>query len=499
MKSIINGKIILSDEVVENKILLFNEKIIGIFDNVPKEYKDVEIIDVKGKYVSPGLIDIHIHGNVGNDFMNTSLFENSEIEKSIASKGVTGYLMTTMTMNKEKIFTALKSARVNIKNKAENIVGAKPLGVHLEGPFLNEIYKGAQDPNFIISPSYEFIEDYKDIIKVITYAPEKDIDLEFTNYISDNTDIVLSMGHTNATYDEAVDAFNAGAKHATHLFNAMTGINHRNPGVVGACLSNDGFKCELIADTIHVHKDLFNLIAKSKKLEDIILVTDAMEAANMPDGLYSIGGHPVKVENNSARLVSNGALAGSVLNLNDAIKNFYENTSLELNEVIQLASLNPAKSLNIDDIKGSLEAGKDADIAIFDENMECYKTFVEGKLVYEKSLRIKDIKEKLSSMPDMIIKTSNNQTLYNEYGSYRGKYTDLYIGLGLENEPPITSYELVKLLDKAMSDKVMYGYRGGESNITENTIVVISNYGEPKGFYIKDIYQNGDCIIVEYK
>ena len=192
------------------------------------------------------------------------------------------------------------------------------------------------------------------------------------------------MGHTNATYEEAVNAFKSGAKHVSHLFNAMTGLNHRDPGVVGACLLNDGFKCELIVDTIHFNKDLLNLIVKSKKLEDIILVTDAMEATNMKDGIYSIGGHPVKVENNSARLVSNGALAGSVLNLNDAIKHFYNYTPLLLNEVIRLASLNPAKSLNIDNKKGSIEEGKDADIIIFDDNIECKMTIVEGNIVYKK-------------------------------------------------------------------------------------------------------------------
>lgn len=385
MKAIINGKIILPNEIIENKVLLFNEKICDISDSILFELKnEVEVIDVKGKYVSPGLIDIHIHGNVGYDFMNTNIYENSLIEKSIASKGVTGYLMTTMTMSEQKIHSALKNARFNIKNKNELIVGAKPLGIHLEGPFLNELYKGAQDAKYIIEPSIEFIKEFSDIIKVITYAPENDKDLSFTKYISNNTEIILSMGHTNATYNEAVNAFNNGAKHATHLFNAMTGLNHRDPGLVGACLLNDGLKCELIVDTIHFNKDLLKLIVKSKKLEDIILVTDCMEATNMPDGIYSIGGHPVKVENGSARLKSNDALAGSVLNLNQAIKNFYENTTLKLNEVIQLASLNPAKSLKIDKIKGSLEIGKDADIAIFDSNMDCYMTIVEGKIVYKK-------------------------------------------------------------------------------------------------------------------
>lgn len=497
MKAIINGKIILPNKIVENKVLIFDEKIVGIFENIPEDLKDkVKIIDVKNKYVSPGLIDIHIHGNVGHDFMDADLFEVNKIEKSIVSKGVTGYLATTMTMDKEKIYTALDRLQRRFNTKISS--GAKLLGVHLEGPFLNEKYKGAQDPNFIIPPSYDFIKEYKDLIKVITYAPENDIDLEFTKYMSKNTDTVLSMGHTNATYEEANEAIKCGAKHATHLFNAMTGLNHRDPGVVGASLINDNVKCELIADTIHVHKDLFELLIKIKGIENVILVTDSMEATNMPDGIYSIGGHPVKVAENSARLISNGALAGSTLNLNTAIKNFYDNTSLSLNEVIQLASLNPAKSINMDKTKGSLEVGKDADIAIFDEKMDCFITIVEGKVKYEKFLTIKEMKDKLSSMPNKPIKTMDGLDLFNEYGSYRGNYEDLYIGLSLNNEPSITSSELIELLNKALDNQTMYGYKGGYFDIEEDTLVVLANYGESTGYYIKDIYLDGENIIIDH-
>ena len=378
MKAIINGKIILPNKIVKDKVLLFDKTIIGIVDEVPNDIKDFEIIDAKDNYVSPGLIDIHIHGNVGHDFMTAKEDEIVAIEKAIASNGVTGYLATTMTMSQEDIYSALD--RIDAHKENGLIEGAKLLGVHLEGPFINEAYKGAQDPDYIIPPSYEFIENYKDLIKIITYAPEKDSGLEFTQYISKNTDIILSMGHTNATYNQTVDAIDCGAKHVTHLFNAMTPLNHRNPGVVGASLINHNIKCELIADTIHVNKDLFEMLVRVKGLENLILVTDSMEAGNMPDGIYTIGGNQVKLENGAPRLVSNGALAGSVLNLNTAVKNIYNNTTLSLNEAIQLASLTPAKALNIADRKGSLEVGKDSDIAIFDKDLNCLMTIVEGSM-----------------------------------------------------------------------------------------------------------------------
>ncbi|EQK82038.1 N-acetylglucosamine-6-phosphate deacetylase [Clostridioides difficile] len=375
MKCLINGKIILKNQILENKVLVFDEKIIDIADSVPK---DCEVIDADGKYISPGLIDIHIHGNMGKDTMDSTDESIETISKSIMRHGVTSFLPTTMTMDKEHVYDALE-----VIKKAQNrkLEGAKVLGAHLEGPFINENYKGAQNEKFIINSKYEFIKEYKDVIKVITYAPEKDIDFDFTREIKRCTDIVLSIGHSNANYDQAKEAINLGVTNVTHMFNAMTGLNHRDPGVVGAALTTN-VDSELIADTIHINKDLFQFILNNKGKERLILITDSIEAGGLEDGNYSLGGQKVIVKGNEARL-ENGALAGSVLSLNKMVFNFLDNTNLKVNEAINLASLNPATSLGINDKKGSLEIGKDADIAVFDENLDCKMTLCLGEVVYK--------------------------------------------------------------------------------------------------------------------
>ncbi|ENY8714114.1 N-acetylglucosamine-6-phosphate deacetylase [Clostridioides difficile] len=375
MKCLINGKIILKNQILENKVLVFDEKIIDIADSVPK---DCEVIDADGKYISPGLIDIHIHGNMGKDTMDSTDESIETISKSIMRHGVTSFLPTTMTMDKEHVYDALE-----VIKKAQNrkLEGAQVLGAHLEGPFINENYKGAQNEKFIINSKYEFIKEYKDVIKVITYAPEKDIDFDFTREIKRCTDIVLSIGHSNANYDQAKEAINLGVTNVTHMFNAMTGLNHRDPGVVGAALTTNVYS-ELIADTIHINKDLFQFILNNKGKERLILITDSIEAGGLEDGNYSLGGQKVIVKGNEARL-ENGALAGSVLSLNKMVFNFLDNTNLKVYEAINLASLNPATSLGINDKKGSLEIGKDADIAVFDENLDCKMTLCLGDVVYK--------------------------------------------------------------------------------------------------------------------
>ncbi|HAU5157822.1 TPA: N-acetylglucosamine-6-phosphate deacetylase [Clostridioides difficile] len=375
MKCLINGKIILKNQILENKVLVFDEKIIDIADSVPK---DCEVIDADGKYISPGLIDIHIHGNMGKDTMDSTDESIETISKSIMRHGVTSFLPTTMTMDKEHVYDALE-----VIKKAQNrkLEGAQVLGAHLEGPFINENYKGAQNEKFIINSKYEFIKEYKDVIKVITYAPEKDIDFDFTREIKRCTDIVLSIGHSNANYEQAKEAINLGVTNVTHMFNAMTGLNHRDPGVVGAALTTNVYS-ELIADTIHINKDLFQFILNNKGKERLILITDSIEVGGLEDGDYSLGGQKVIVKGNEARL-ENGALAGSVLSLNKMVFNFLDNTNLKVNEAISLASLNPATSLGINDKKGSLEIGKDADIAVFDENLDCKMTLCLGEVVYK--------------------------------------------------------------------------------------------------------------------
>ena len=376
MKCIVNGKIVLENQILENKVLVFNEKIIDIVNEAPK---DCEIIDANGNYVCPGLIDIHIHGNMGKDTMDSTDDAICTIAKSIARHGVSSFLPTTMTMDEKSITNAIETIK---KYMDKDTKGAQVIGTHLEGPFINKDYKGAQNEKFIVAPTYEFIDKYKDVIKIITYAPEKDVDMEFTKKIKANTDIVLSIGHSKATYDEAKEAINMGASNITHTFNGMSGLNHRNPGVVGAALTTNVY-CEVIADEIHIMKDLFQFILNNKGEDKIILITDSIEAGGLEDGEYSLGGQKVIVKSNQARLES-GSLAGSVMPLNKMVYNFMNNTNLDMRKVIKLASINPAKSIGIDNKKGSIEIGKDADIAIFDKNINCHMTINCGKVIYKK-------------------------------------------------------------------------------------------------------------------
>ncbi len=376
MKCIVNGKIILENEILENKVLVFDEKIVDILDESPN---NCEVIDAQGKYISPGFVDIHIHGNMGRDTMDATEEAVTTIAKSIVRHGVTSFLPTTMTMDKESVHNALDVVK-NLMGCGEG--RAEILGAHLEGPFINQKYKGAQNETFIINPSYEFIEKYKDVIKVITYAPEQDENFEFTKEIVKNTDITLSIGHSKATFKQAREAINLGARNVTHLFNGMTPLNHRNPGVVGAGLTSDAY-CEIIADTIHISKDLFQFILDNKGEDKVILITDSIEAGGLEDGEYSLGGQKVIVKDSQARLES-GSLAGSVMPLNKMVYNFLNNTDLDMRKVVRLAAINPARSIGIDKTKGSIEIGKDADIILLDENVNCYMTINKGKIVYKK-------------------------------------------------------------------------------------------------------------------
>ena len=376
MKAIINGKIIKENEILENKVIVFNDKIVGLYDKVPE---GADVIDVKGMYVSPGLIDIHVHGSCNYDVMDKSVDAIKTIGNGIKENGVTSFLPTTMTMSKEDIHEALDTIRESMNIKYN---GAQILGVHLEGPFINNKYKGAQSDEFIQVPNFPFIEDYVDIIKIISYAPEVDKNFNFTKEVKEKTDITLSIAHTNATYEEAISAIKFGASNITHLFNAMTPLNHREMGVVGAALTSDVY-CEIICDNIHINPELFQFVLNNKGKDKVILITDCMRAGCMPDGKYDLGGQDVFVKAGAARLAA-GNLAGSVLNLNKAVYNFMKKTNLSLNEAINLASLNPAKSINMDDRKGSLEINKDADIAIFNDEMDCYMTVSQGEIIFNK-------------------------------------------------------------------------------------------------------------------
>lgn len=385
MKIIKNGKIITKENIFIDKVLVFEEKILDIIEEKNlDEYiekaniANIEVIDAKGKYVSPGFIDIHVHGCGGSDTMDGTLEDIEIISSNVCKNGVTAFLPTTMTMEKEKIYEALNVIRksMGIKNK-----GAKVVGAHMEGPFINPRLKGAQNEKYIEKPDYNFIKEYLDTIKIITLAPEMDKDYEFIKKVKRDTDIVLSIGHTNATYEEAMEAIELGVSHGTHTFNAMSPLHHRNPGVVGAIFNSD-VTCELIADKIHVHPGAFNVLINVKGFNKVVLITDCMRAGNLNEGNYDLGGQKVIVKENSARL-EDGTLAGSILSLNNGVKNIFKNTNLSLQQVVSMASINPAKIINMEHKKGSIEIGKDADIVVFDEEFNIKTTIVEGNIVFK--------------------------------------------------------------------------------------------------------------------
>ena len=375
MIAIVNGKLVQKDGILENKVLVFDNKIIDICDNIPE---NCEVIDAKGMYISPGLIDIHIHGSSGADVMDNTLEAINTISSSIAKNGVTGYLPTTMSMKKERIQNAFNTIKEAISNDNK---GAKILGVHVEGPFININYKGAQNPDFIVKPDFDLVKDYIDIIKIISLAPEVDENFEFIKKIKDETDITLSICHSNATYDEAMASIDNGVSNITHLFNGMSPLNHREPGVVGAAFASDAFT-EIIADKIHVNKNVFQIVLNNKGKDKVVLITDSMRAASMEDGEYELGGQAVFVKENSARL-KNGSLAGSVNTMIDSIKNVMKFSGCSLEDGVTMASTNPAKSLGLLCKKGSLDIGKDADIVILDNNYNVVKTICRGKVAFE--------------------------------------------------------------------------------------------------------------------
>lgn len=378
IKAIINGKIVLPNKVEEGMALLFDDRIIGV---VPADVlaEDTEIIDAHGMYVSPGFVDMHIHGYLNADASDGDADGLRTIARGILENGVTGFLPTTMTVSSDEINAALDSVR-SVKDESETWGGARIIGVNLEGPFINPKKKGAQAEEHIKKPDAKFIIDNADIIRIATVAPEMDENCSAIREITDKTDVRISIGHTDATYEQAIEAIDAGATHVTHLFNAQTGLHHRKPGVVGAGLSTD-VSVELIADTFHVHPAIFGVVYALKK-DKLCLITDCTRAGGMPDGQYSLGGQPTFVQGIKC-VLADGTIAGSVLKMNLAVKNLLDNADITLPEAVACASLNPARALGIADECGSIKAGKRADVIIFDDKIKVNKVFIAGELRYE--------------------------------------------------------------------------------------------------------------------
>lgn len=373
MKQLINARIILPNRIIEGGSISFSDKIEEISEASEKR-KDARIIDLKGATVIPGLIDLHTHGYKGADVSDGIVKDIEMMANEVAFNGVTAFLPTTMTVSIEDLEKAFNAVRKVKSGGTPN--GAEILGIHAEGPFINPERCGAQPKEYAIKPQAELVLNNKDIIKMITVAPETDADHAVIRRIKNESDIVISIGHTTADYDETIAAIEAGASHATHLFNAMTGLNHRSPGTVGACLFSDKVSCELICDTFHIHPAFFSMLFKLAG-NRINLITDSMRACGLSDGVYELGGQTVYVKGIRCLLPS-GVIAGSVLKLNQAIKNVVDN-GVDVCAAVNAASLNPAKTLGIENERGSLEVGKRADIVICDDDFNIKNVYRAGR------------------------------------------------------------------------------------------------------------------------
>jgi len=376
---IINGRLMHSDKVEESEVLIKNGIIKRIRETRRHRFQmKFRIIDAQGLYLSPGFIDLQVNGGAGFNFEGGSCEEVRKIIAFHVAHGTTGLLPTTVTASIETVRAAIRS----VKEANHPAV----LGVHIEGPFISTKQKGAHNPQYILKPSIKeferLVKGYEDFIKIVTLAPELAGAEELIARIKE-IDAIPSLGHSDATYAEVIKALDHGVALFTHLFNAMREFHHREPGAVGAALESDAM-VELIADGVHVHPAAIRLLLKAIGIDRICLITDSISASGLGDGKYSLGGLEVFVKDGEANL-RDGTLAGSTLTVDRAVKNFMEFTGLSLPEAVRTASLNPAKLLRMDERKGSIEEGKDADIIIFDEKLAIHYTIIGGEPVYSRN------------------------------------------------------------------------------------------------------------------
>jgi N-acetylglucosamine-6-phosphate deacetylase len=380
---ITNGKLYLEETIIENGFIYIKDnKIVSVGDMkyVPT---DNEVIDANGQNVLPGFIDQHIHGANGADNMDATQEAVHNMASFLPKEGTTSYLATTMTQSVENINKALYEIAEYAENN--NPAGeAEVLGIHLEGPFISIKRVGAQNPNYVLVPTKEafnvFWKQSKGLIKIITYAPEE-AEEGFTNYLRE-LNVIPSAGHSDAYYDDIVKEIPNGLSNLTHFHNAMTPHHHRDPGAVTAGFVYPALKAEIIVDGIHLAPSVVNATYKIKGADNIILITDAMRAKGLEDGEYDLGGQMVIKTGKECR-ISNGSLAGSVAEMDFVIRNMKNFTRAPMAELVKMSSSNSAKHLQVFDRKGSLTAGKDADIVIVNDNIEVQVTICRGKVGYQ--------------------------------------------------------------------------------------------------------------------
>ncbi|MBN1267200.1 MAG: N-acetylglucosamine-6-phosphate deacetylase [Anaerolineales bacterium] len=355
----------------------------GQMDNAPRVQG--QRLDLRGKQLIPGLMDVHVHGGHNITFGNMEHLEEDLRSYSgwVVENGVTGYL-TSITHATAEGLVEMVGAYADLME--HGVPGAEPLGIHLEGPFINVNKKGAQNPDWIRDPDPDealaCIKAGRGWVKQVTMAPELPNAHEVAR-IYRRAGVVVAVAHSTADYQTALKAFAGDWTHITHTFNAMEGLHHRDPGMIGAVLESDQLTAELIADTIHVHPGAMKVLVRMLGTDRVVLITDAMEAAGLPDGEYALLGHKVMVKDGAARL-QDGTLAGSAALLNQCVANVHREVGVPLLDAVKMATLNPARAMGFVSRLGSIEVGKDASLTVVDENMHVYLTMVRGSIEFNR-------------------------------------------------------------------------------------------------------------------
>lgn len=353
----------------------------GLISQIGQDLSAPEYVEAAGLVLSPGFIDIHIHAIAGKESQDDDDGAIPHMARALVRHGVTGFLPTTATNTVENLRAALiRAARLTGKPTD----GATVLGCHLEGPFLSAAKKGAQRGDCLLPPTLEnwraIAGGYEQYVKIMAVAPELPGALELIGTLS-AAGVTVSVAHTVADYDTAMDAFDAGAREATHLFNGMAALGHRNPGVVGAALVRGGVAAEVIADLVHLHAGALALVVRCKGPREVVLISDAMAATDLPDGDYSLAGSDVFVRDRQARL-ADGTLAGSTLTLDVAVRNMARTVGVPLPQALEMATLNPARQIGEDRRRGRVAPGCAADLILLDGDMSVRSTFVGGRRLF---------------------------------------------------------------------------------------------------------------------
>lgn len=388
---IFNGKIITLSRIISGGCVLTTGKRITAVTDTNVDFPDAIEIDAKGNYISPGFIDIHVHGGGGHDFMDGSVEAFLEIAHIHARYGTTSMVPTTLTGDKEGL---LQTLDIYEQANKKNVTGAQFLGMHLEGPYFAMNQRGAQDPRYIRDPDpneYREILAHSSSIKRWSAAPELKGAIDFGKYIV-SKGVLASIAHTDAIYEQVLEAFDNGYTLATHLYSAMSGVTRRNAfryaGVIESAFILDEMDVEIIADGVHLPSPLLKLVYKIKGAEHTALITDAMRAAGMPEGESILGnlktGLKVIVEDGVAKLPDRTSFAGSVATADRLVRTVMQMAGIPLIEAIRMITNTPARVMKISEKKGSLAEGKDADIVIFDEDINIKTTIINGRIVYQK-------------------------------------------------------------------------------------------------------------------